>query len=46
MFRKLESKHRLNSMEGEISKRNYMKINNSNLSPDIAAQMIKNKFEL
>lgn len=46
MFRKLESKYRLNSLEGEISKENYMKINNSNLSPDIVAQMIKNKFAL
>lgn len=46
MFRKLESKYRLNSLEGEISKRNYIKINNSILSPDIAAHMIKNKFGL
>ncbi|WP_055668666.1 AAA family ATPase [Desnuesiella massiliensis] len=46
IFRKLESKYRLNSLEGEISKENYMKINNSNLSPDIVAQMIKNKFAL
>lgn len=46
LFRKIESKYRLNSLEGEISKRNYIKINNSNLSPDIVAQMIKNKFAL
>lgn len=46
MFKKLESKYRLNSLEGEISKRNYMKINNTNISPDIVAQMIKNKFAL
>jgi hypothetical protein len=46
MFRKLESKYRLNSLEGEITKRNYLKINNSNLSPNIVAQMIKNKFGL
>lgn len=46
MFKKLESKYRLNSLEGEISKRNYMKINNTNISPDIVAQMIKNKFKL
>ncbi|MDF2883582.1 MAG: hypothetical protein K0R54_4139 [Clostridiaceae bacterium] len=46
MFRKLEAKYRLNSLEGEIYKKNYIKINNSNLSPDIAAQMIKNKFGL
>ena len=46
MFRKLEAKYRLNSLDGEISKKNYMKINNSNLSPDIVSQMIKNKFGL
>lgn len=46
IFRKLESKYRLNSLEGEISKENYVKINNSNLSPDTVAQMIKNRFVL
>ena len=46
MFRMLESKYRLNSLEGEISKMNYIKINNSNLSPDIVAKMIKDKFKL
>lgn len=46
MFRKLETKYRLNSLEGEITKRNYIRINNSNLSPDIAAQMIKDRFGL
>lgn len=46
MFRKLESKYRLNSLEGEISKLNYIKINNSNLSPDVVALMIKDKFGL
>lgn len=46
VFKFLESKYRLNSLEGEISKRNYIKIDNSNLSPDIVAQMIKNKFVL
>lgn len=46
MFRKLESTYRLNSFDGEISKINYMKINNSNLSPDIVSQMIKDKFGL
>jgi hypothetical protein len=46
MFRKLEGKYRLNSLEGEITKRNYIRINNSNLSPENAAQMIKDKFGL
>lgn len=46
IFRKLESKYRLNSLESEISKQNYIKIDNSNLSPHVVAQMIKNKFAL
>jgi hypothetical protein len=46
MFRKLEAKYRLNSLEGELSKKNYIKINNSTLSPDLVAQMIKNNFGL
>ena len=46
MFRKLESKYRLNSLDGEITKKNYIKIDNSKLSPDIVALKIKDKFEL
>lgn len=46
IFKKLESTYRLNSLEGEISKQNYIKINNSNLSPDIVAQIIKDNFAL
>lgn len=46
IFRRLESKHRLNSLEGEISKKNYIKIDNSNLSPEAVAEMIKEKFNL
>jgi len=46
IFRWLESKYRLNSLEGEITKINYLKIDNSNLSPDIVAQIIKEKFYL
>ena len=38
--------HRLNSNEGEIRKENYIKINNTNLSAEEVAQMIKEKFEL
>ncbi len=45
-FKSLESKYRLNSLEGEIHKVNYIKINNSNLSPEEAANLIKNKFLL
>jgi hypothetical protein len=46
LFRMLESKFRLNSLEGEITKKNYLRINNTNLSPDAVAQMIKDKFQL
>ncbi len=46
IFHRLESKYRLNSFEGEIDKKNYIKINNSNLSPDTVAKVIKEKFVL
>lgn len=46
MFRSLEDRYRLNSFEGEITKENYIKINNSNLSPENVALIIKNKFNL
>lgn len=39
-------KYRLNSMDGEIKKENYMRINNTNISPEEAALMIKEKFKL
>ena len=39
-------KYRCVSNEGEIPFDNYMKINNSNLSPDIVAKMIKENFLL
>lgn len=46
IFRNLESKFRLNSYEGEITKINYIKINNTDLSPEEAALIIKNSFSL
>ncbi len=46
IFRTLESKYRLNSYEGEITKINYIKINNTSLTPEKAALIIKNKFSL
>ncbi|WP_313164932.1 AAA family ATPase [Sedimentibacter sp.] len=46
IFRSLESTYRLNSYEGEIKKINYIKINNTNFSPEEAALIIKNKFSL
>lgn len=39
-------KHRLNSKNGEIKSENYMKINNTNLSPEETAKKIKEKFQL
>ncbi len=46
IFRTLESKYRLNSYQGEITKINYIKINNTSLTPEKAALIIKNKFSL
>jgi hypothetical protein len=46
IFRHLEEKHRLNSYEAEIQRENYMRINNTNLSPDVVASMIYDHFEL
>lgn len=37
-------KYRLNSNEGEIKQKNYIKINNTNLSPEKTAALIKEKF--
>ncbi|MEM1122884.1 MAG: AAA family ATPase [Bacteroidota bacterium] len=37
-------KYRLNSQEGEIKEKNYLKVNNADLSPDEVAQIIKDKF--
>ncbi|MEH7884275.1 AAA family ATPase [Bacillus sp. JJ1609] len=44
----LESMHqyRLNSFNGEIKKENYMKINNTDMSAEDVAEMIKERFEL
>jgi hypothetical protein len=38
--------HRLNSKQGEITKQNYIKINNTDLSPEEVAVMIKDKFKI
>lgn len=46
LFRRIEEKYRLNSYKDEIQKENYIKINNTELSPEEAAEMIKNKFEI
>ncbi|MGW6191824.1 AAA family ATPase [Bacillus cereus] len=39
-------KHRLNSLHGEIEKEEYIKINNTHLSAQEVAVMIKEKFRL
>ncbi len=39
-------KHRLNSYDGEITKENYIKINNTKISPEEVARIIKESFEL
>ena len=41
-----DSKYRLESFDGEIPFDNYVKIDNSNLSPDEVARMIKDRFNL
>jgi hypothetical protein len=46
LFRRLEEKYRLNSLEGEMKKENYIRIDNTNLSPEEAAEIIKSKFKL
>ncbi|MGG1629704.1 AAA family ATPase [Rossellomorea sp. NRS-1567] len=38
--------YRLNSLEGEIKYSNYIKINNTNLSAEEVAEIIKGKFHL
>ncbi len=41
-----ETKYRLVSNEGEIPFENYIKIDNTNLEPDVVARMIKEHFNL
>ena len=43
---KTMEKYRLNSNDGEITYENYIKINNSNLSPDEVSDIIIEKFNL
>lgn len=47
LYRSL-AKHRLNSNKGEGEElfENYMKIDNTNIQPDIVAKMIKEKFNI
>ena len=39
-----DTQYRLESMDGELPFDNYMKIDNTNLAPEIVAQMIKKQF--
>ncbi len=41
-----DSKHRCVSNDGEITFENYIKINNTNQSPEAVAKMIKERFSL
>ncbi|MBQ3047771.1 MAG: hypothetical protein IJD48_02005 [Clostridia bacterium] len=41
-----DKKHRLESLDGEIKHKNYIKIDNSNLSAKEVAKIIKDKFNL
>ena len=41
-----DAKYRLESKEGEIPFDNYMKIDNTDLAPEVVAQMIKERFAL
>jgi chloramphenicol 3-O-phosphotransferase len=43
---KEDANHRLVSREGEIKFENYIKIDNTNLSPESVAKIIKDKFAL
>jgi len=45
-LKKSMEKYRLNSLEGEIKYSNYIKINNTNLSAEEVAKIIKGKFQL
>jgi chloramphenicol 3-O-phosphotransferase len=38
--------YRLNSNDGEITKENYMRIDNTNMSPEEVAKVIKERFQL
>ncbi|MNH84984.1 hypothetical protein D3C73_374190 [compost metagenome] len=39
-------KYRLNSLPGEITRKNYLKLDNTNISPEEVAERIKNEFDL
>jgi hypothetical protein len=46
MIKKLEDKYRLNTLDGELVKENYLKINNTSMEPHEVTQIIKERFKL
>ena len=47
LMEKLETRYRLNSLPGELDgKAHYLRIENTNLSPSDAAELIRNTFDL
>jgi hypothetical protein len=45
-LKKCYKDNRLNSIDGEVKESNYLRINNTNLSPQEVATRIKEKFKL
>ena len=43
---KHEQEHRFNTLENEFKRDNYLKINNTNLSPEVVAKQVKDFFAL
>lgn len=41
-----DTQYRLESLDGEVSFENYIKIDNTDLAPDVVARMIKERFDL
>lgn len=46
LFVGLEEQYRLNSLAGELSHKQYLRIDNTDLSPDVVADRIKEVFDL
>jgi len=45
-LKEYENTFRMNSEAGEITKENYIRIDNTHLSPEDVAQMIKERFDI
>lgn len=45
-LKSVADKFRLNSMDGEVTRKNYIKINNTNLTAAETAKLIQERFEL